>query len=68
MCVWFIENRAYGKIGGDNLIVETNKSLFTKRNNNCGKQCVLVIGGGVGKRANVFQIPDRSFDTLIEAI
>lgn len=72
VCVYAVELRSTGKIGGENLVIEVDESVFSKRKNHDGnvfpQQCVF---GGVCRETNdcfLVQVPDRSLKTITAVI
>lgn len=72
VCAYAVELQSTNKIGGENLVVEVDESVFSKRKNHGGhtfpQQCVL---GGICRETNrcfLVQVPDRSLKTITAVI
>lgn len=72
VCTYAVELRSTRKIGGEDLIVQVDESVFSKRKNNDGhifpQQCVF---GGICRETNdcfLVQVPDRSLKTITSVI
>lgn len=71
-CLYRLQKHPQQSIGGPNLIVEIDESVITKRKYNRGRLTSEIwVFGGICRQTGerfVFQVPDRSADTLIPLI
>lgn len=72
VCAAAVELQSTRKIGGENLVVEVDESVFPKRKNYDGhpfpQQCIF---GGICRETNdcfLVQVPDRSLKTITAVI